>query len=290
MTLLTPLFMQAGGADPTISYSATNYRYGLGNALFAVEGVINPLGSGGLQVTQRGAGANFSVDVAPGFAVITGNDIASQGVYICGSDATVNLVVPAAPGSGTRVHRVVAQVRDKLNNGSWTTYDWTPVLLPDIGSGTPAEPASATTLGLVSVSAGQASVGNANITDSRVWARPALAVTGALTIITAWASDDTSRPLTYRRTADGFVHLYGWVRRSASPFTATGGASFDFANIPAIARPSGIRDVIGATGIGTGGCVNMTVFTTGVITFTFRTTNTVGINDWFSLDGISYQL
>jgi hypothetical protein len=131
------------------------------------QGVLNPAN---LAVTQRGAGANFSVDVAAGIAGVIGDDITNQGIYYAWNDATVNVVTPSAPVSGTRVHRLVAQIRDKLSNGTFTTYDWQLQLLPDVGGGTPAEPNSAVTLALISIAAGQASVTNANISDQRtVW-------------------------------------------------------------------------------------------------------------------------
>src|SRR5213078_3498906 len=83
------------------------------------------------------------------------------------NDGTVNVATPSAPGSGTQVHRLVLQVQDKLNNGTWSGYTAALTVLADTGSGTPAEPNSAITLALISIAAGQASVQNANITDYR---------------------------------------------------------------------------------------------------------------------------
>lgn len=170
MTLHTPVLLQPATGDPDVTYSAQEYRQ-LINSLMAAGGIAldsqGCLGSGQLQVTQRGAGANFSVDISPGRAFILGDDIASQGQYMVWNDATFNLATPGAPASGTRTHRVVAQVRDKLANGSFTTYDWQFALLQDTGTGEPAEPASSITLAHVSIAAGQASVTNANITDAR---------------------------------------------------------------------------------------------------------------------------
>jgi hypothetical protein len=187
VTLLRPVFMQAGGGDATFSYDAINFRNML-RALIRSEGILTPdVVAGGLKVTQRGAGANFSVDVAAGRAAIMGDDVTDQGVYIVRSDATVNLTIPSPPGSGTQVHRVVAQVRDKLHNGTYTTYDWDLEVLPDTGSGTPALPASAISLARVSVSAGQSSVTDANITDDRTTAN---LVTAKLALVDA----DSSRP------------------------------------------------------------------------------------------------
>lgn len=159
-----PLFMQAASGDAAISYSAQAWRTEL-DALFAAEGALNPDG-GAFKVSQRAAGANFSVDVASGRAVITGDNIANQGKYIVRSVGVVNVVTPTAPASGTRVHRIIARVRDKQAVGSGT-YDWTIELLEDTGTGTPVEPPSAITLALVSIAAGQASVQNSHITDQR---------------------------------------------------------------------------------------------------------------------------
>lgn len=152
--------------DPEIDYAANETRQ-LTAALVGGQGVV---GGHDLKVVQRGAGANMSVDVNSGHAVVTGDDTAGQGSYVIYNDTDgFNVTVPAAPGSGTRLHRVVAQIRDKRANGAWSTYDWTPLLLADTGGGTPAEPASALTLATVSVAAGQASVTNANINDLRVF-------------------------------------------------------------------------------------------------------------------------
>lgn len=163
MTLQQPLWMQHTGGDPAVDYSGQELRAML-SAMLRAEGVMQ----GGLKISQRGAGANFSVDMAVGSCAVQGDDVANQGIYLAVADAVVNVVTPTAPGSGTRVHRVVAQIRDKFHNGSWTTYDWTPVLLQDTGTGTPATPASALNLARVSIGVGQANVSDANITDDRV--------------------------------------------------------------------------------------------------------------------------
>lgn len=167
------LIMQAGGGDSAISYSALDAR-ALFDALIAGEGVIGA----GLKVSQRGAGANFSVDVAVGYAAILGDDVSLQGKYLVQNTAVANLVIASPPVSGTRIHRVIARIKDKLHNGTWTTYEWILEVLADTGSGTPALPASAINLATVSVAAGQANVSNANITDLRVsamglYSRPA---------------------------------------------------------------------------------------------------------------------
>lgn len=165
MALNRPLWMQAGGGDPAFDYSAINDRLALA-ALARTAGVIT-----GLSVTQRGAGANFSVDVAAGIAAITGQDVADQGRYVMQSTATENVTIPAAPGSGSRTHRIVARVKDKLHNGAWSTYEWTLECLEDTGTGTPALPNSAIDLAYVTVTSTTVSITNAEITDKRSYAQ-----------------------------------------------------------------------------------------------------------------------
>lgn len=171
MTLKRPLLMQAAGGDTAVEYSALDVRALLG-MLLRNEGVLHalPPGASALKVTQRAAGANFSVDVDTGAAVIAGDDITDQGMYAVQSTAATNLAVASPPVSGTRIHRVVARVKDHLHDGSWAvnTYEWALEVLEDTGSGTPATPASAISLATVSVAAAQSSVLAANITDTRV--------------------------------------------------------------------------------------------------------------------------
>lgn len=159
-----PFALQAAGVDTPIQYTASTIR-SLLDAMYT-PGVFGQA----LQVTQRGAGPNFSVDVQSGFAAVAGGDIANQGKYLVDTTGVVNLPTPGAPGSGTRIHRIIARVRDKQSSGTYTTYDWTLELLEDTGGGTPATPVSALSLGYVTVASGQASVTTANILDDRVQA------------------------------------------------------------------------------------------------------------------------
>lgn len=287
MAIQVPLFLQKTGADADVTYSATNWRYGLVAAIAPFAGVIDPIGSGGLAVSQRGAGANFSVDIAAGRAFVPGGDVALQGTYAAVNDATVNVVTPSAPGSGTRVHRVVLQIRDKLNNAVYTTYDGQLQLLQDTGAGTPATPASAISLALVSISAGQASVQAANITDTRSWARDALSASGLLTVNTGYSASDGTRPPRWRLTADGYVHLYGWQSGTGAG-SPTAGTFYQLASgLPAAAIPSGNRDIPMMTSKGMVDCL---VQTSGIIYFTPLFSFSTLAGDWWSFDGISYRV
>jgi len=171
MTLESPVFLEAIGGDALISYSARQARTIL-DGLFTKPGVVPASAvGGGLLVSQRGAGANFSVDVAGGLATILGVNVTAQGKYMVRNTATVNVVISAPPGSGTRIDLIYAQVRDKQADGG-SNYDWQiAVSNGTVGAGVPpATPNNAISLGNVSVTAGQASVLNSNITDTRPWA------------------------------------------------------------------------------------------------------------------------
>lgn len=222
MTLHTPIFMQPAGADPDITYSGAELRNWINATLVlsagaGVQGVATALD---YQVTQRGAGANFSVDVAGGYVWVFGDDTAGQGTYFVWSDGTINVVTPSAPASGTRIHRLVLQIQDKLNNGVWTGYSAALTLLQDTGSGTPAEPNSALTLALISIAAGQASVLNANITDERPiigssapWVDPAIA--------SGWHNNSTiaNDENIQVRLQGGTVDMRGTFSRSGSTWS-----------------------------------------------------------------------
>ncbi|MGH3673648.1 MAG: hypothetical protein ACRDSH_23965 [Pseudonocardiaceae bacterium] len=287
MAIQTPLFLQKTGADADVTYSATNYRLALIAGLCQFPGVIDPYGSNGLLVTQRGAGANFSVDVAAGYGIIQGGDVTLQGSYIAVNDATVNVATPSAPGSGTRIHRLVLQIRDKLNNGAYTTYDGQLQLLQDTGSGTPATPASALSLAKVSISAGQANVSNANITDDRAWARWALSNSGLLTVNVGYSASDATRQPRYVLTADGYCHLYGWQSSTGSG-TANAGTFYQLAGpLPPQARPTGNRDCIMMSSKGVVDCL---IQSNGNIYFTPLATFATAPGDWWSFEGLSFRV
>jgi len=157
--------MQASATDAGFPFSAQEHRQ-LVQALLSA-GV---LGSGDFLVSQRAAGANFTLDVAAGKAAVVGSSVAAQGSYLITNDAPVTgVVVPAAPASGTRTHRVILKVRDRAHDGAVAAdvYDAVVQVLEDTGTGTPALPGSAIPLALVAIPAGTTSITNANITDQR---------------------------------------------------------------------------------------------------------------------------
>jgi hypothetical protein len=188
MTLHQPIAITPQTGDPTIYSSEQEFRNMLLSLLPAPQLASTPEGVWGpaaFHIGGHAGGSNFSVDVAPGMAWITDDDITSGGAYWVWSDAVYNLATPSAPATGTRTHRVVLQLRNKSENGAWSTYDFIPVLVPDIGGGLPAEPASAITLGTVSIAAGQVSVTNGNCADYRQRVDPVAVYKPGTTTITS---------------------------------------------------------------------------------------------------------
>lgn len=167
MTLEAPLFLQAG------TYPAEAVR-----ALVAAAFHPGVCGAGELAVTQRGAGANMTVDVAAGTILIPGAT-SQRGVYLCRSTATASVTIGAAPGAGdSRIDLVVAQVRDAAYSGS--DNDWRITVVagtPDPSPTAPAVPSGALALATVLVEDDTTSITDAAVTDRRRYARPAAAVT-----------------------------------------------------------------------------------------------------------------
>ncbi len=164
-----PLAIQATGSDPEIEYGAQEHFRQFLDAMCITGG--GRLKFGEFKLSQRAAGANFSVDLSAGYYVISGTTSPTtvQGKYLVHTTAVINIVTPSAPASGTRVHRIVAQVNDKAVDGG-SSYGWRIWLLEDTGSGTPAVPANARNVGTVSISSGQANVLNSHITDGQEYA------------------------------------------------------------------------------------------------------------------------
>jgi hypothetical protein len=289
VTLVTPLYMQPASGDPEISYSALQDRAGLLDSVFAQEGVLD-VDAGQLLVTPRAAGANYSVDVAAGKVAIRGDDVSDQGTYVCSNTTPKNLATPAKPASGTRRHRLIARVRDKLHNGTHSTYDWTLQILADTGSGTPAQPASAVTLAFITMTSTMSSVQAVNIEDARARASVGTrARIGAITPFVGWTAQ--SHSCAWSVTPDGWVLLAGFIRRTHTGFNPAAGVAYEFAGpLPAEIRPiDSNRHMVGITSAGP---VMYVLRPTGVIDFVFVGTGAqmpqnVG---WCSLDGCSYRL
>lgn len=157
MALETPKWLQGG------TYSARLDRNILATLWF--EGVLSVAD---FKVTQRGAGANMSVDIAAGQAYIDGDDETDQGTYLCRSTAVENVAVTNNVSGSARIDRVVVQVNDPTAGGAAGDDFTVEVLAGTPGAGAPpALPDSAISLATISVANGATSIVDANITDTR---------------------------------------------------------------------------------------------------------------------------
>jgi hypothetical protein len=173
MTLHQPILMQPASGDPSLVTTGQEFRQMIRHLLNVVDvgGAQGVIAANSMQVTQRGAGANLSVDISNGGAFVVGDDITNQGTYHCWNDATVNVAGLTVPGAGTFHHRIILQIEDHLaNSGAWTAGTYTAVFLAllDTGGGLPAEPNSAITLATIDIPSGSPSVTNSMINDFRV--------------------------------------------------------------------------------------------------------------------------
>jgi len=140
---------------------------------FLSKGVVQGIGSA-FAVSQRGAGANMSIDVAAGRALIeiTNTNVAHGKTYLVyfDSDATENAVVDVADPTNPRKDRVILRVDVSQNpDGSAANIAIIDVLpgTPAGSPSAPATPANAISLAIIDIPASDTAIGNAQITDDR---------------------------------------------------------------------------------------------------------------------------
>lgn len=144
------------------------------NQIFT-PGVVKPVA--GWKVSQRGAGANMSVDVGSGsaktdLAVVEGQ-IAGQGNYLVRLGAVTNVSVPAADLTQARTDQVYLVVADAPYDGGSLALPRLSLRQGDPGAGAPGPDSSWDAyllLASIVVGAGVTSITTANITDRRVFA------------------------------------------------------------------------------------------------------------------------
>jgi hypothetical protein len=173
MTIVTyPEFLQ----DQT--YAASRLRYQQESLTPNGEGVIN--GQADYRVSQRGAGANMSVDVAAGAAYVRGDSGTRPGLWHIVNDATINAAIGANASGNPRIDRILLQLNDATDLGSGTDISTITVLAgtPTGGatldnlSGAGAVPNSALLLADVVVANGAATIVDANIRSRRTFSKP----------------------------------------------------------------------------------------------------------------------
>jgi len=78
-----------------------------------------------MAVGQRGAGANYSVDIAAGDAIVTGDSVTNQGKYYAYNDAVFNLTgFTAAHATLPRIDRVTLRVRDAFHGDAANDFSF----------------------------------------------------------------------------------------------------------------------------------------------------------------------
>lgn len=161
MALETPLFVE------DLEYHASDFRRYVRAVSGRTPGIFR---TGDLKVSQRGSGANKSIDVAAGEVLIDGDELTNQGYYYGASDAVTNITVPDT-ASNPRKDLVVAYIRDAEYSGTINSdSDWIDIVVgtPASSPVVPATPANSIVLAELSVAASFSSVTNANITDRRI--------------------------------------------------------------------------------------------------------------------------
>jgi hypothetical protein len=156
VTLQSPLWMHG------LDYDGFEDRQ-----IFAGIGDSGVLGSGSLAVSQRGAGANMSVDVATGWCIIPG----PLGNYLCRNDGIENVPIAAAPSPGnSRIDVIYARARDAHAEGSGSDQDWIIDKVTGTPSGSPSAPSIPTyaiELARVTLTSATSSITNGIITNTR---------------------------------------------------------------------------------------------------------------------------
>ena len=153
-----PTWLQSG------SYPAEDDRRFLATIFGDLEGIIK---AGDLAVSQRGAGANMSVDVAGGRAIINGDLSTYEGSYFVENRGVTNLAISASDPTNPRIDRVVAEVLNAEYTGASNLWRLRVITGTPAGSPVaPAVPSNAISLATVAVAALASSITNANITSS----------------------------------------------------------------------------------------------------------------------------
>lgn len=158
MTIQTPTWVQGGTYPARLDRAFIEQTWG------GVERVFD-----GLEVSQRAAGANASVDVSVGSCVIKGDDQANQGMYLVNITAPENVAMPAAPVSNQRFDIVSLKVNDPTAGGP--AGDNAALVVTQGVAGPspviPAVPPTAVPLAVVTRTAGELIVSAADIADVR---------------------------------------------------------------------------------------------------------------------------
>lgn len=172
MSLVTPEYLQ------TKTYTAMRDRLTLMHGGAIQPGVWD---AGDFKITQRAAGANLTMDVATGYALVPANDSGNAGLYHIQNDASLNTGTGAANGHATlpRIDQAILTVNDTTSGGDATDTPSVTILggtatsgaTLDNRTGATALPTGAIRLADILMPAASTTIATANIRDRRPWAR-----------------------------------------------------------------------------------------------------------------------
>lgn len=156
-----------------------------GSSTLITAGGVASTPNADFMVTQRGAGANQSVDInmpSGGFAFVQGDTISGQGLYcVPVHSATINEAIAAADATNPRIDQVILEIQDNVLDASGGNQARTRVLTGTATAGATLSnrfgaatlPGSALLLADVLVPNGSSTVPNSNVRDRRKWSRGA---------------------------------------------------------------------------------------------------------------------
>ncbi|MDP8971154.1 MAG: hypothetical protein M3N52_11810 [Actinomycetota bacterium] len=248
-----PLFLQAVGSDTPIEYPADVLRHLVG-AVWREAGVLR---TSHFAVTQRAAGADWSVDITSGYAVV-GGGVGNQRYLVYGAGTTnMPLTTFNTAPTATRTHKAWLVLYDKAVSGA--LYEAQFVITEDTGSGAPTPPNSPSyyfQLGTITIAPAQSNISSAHIGDTRPLASLNLSShlqlghlrqVDNLTLETGILNGsgthggETPKVTLYGHT----VALRGTIMRS-SDLAFQAGSTYTLCNLPAAYRPAAIRRMLGA--------------------------------------------
>lgn len=134
------------------------------SAMVPSQGVVN---TGDYLVAAHGT-PNMTVDVASGFAVVTGTQAAAQGAYQVYNDATVSVAITASDPTNPRIDIICLSIQDAQYSGGSNQAVLQAIAGTPAGSPVaPSAPANSLILAQVAVAALATTIVGGNVTDKR---------------------------------------------------------------------------------------------------------------------------
>lgn len=204
------------------------------------EGILT---EGGYAVSQRGAGANMTVDVAASTgdgALVKGDSVTSEGLYLVPpSSGVLNVDIAAADATNPRNDLVVLEVKCDTHDASGLNLSRVRVITgtPNAGAaltsafganGTPSLPSTCLPLAVVRVPAAATSVTNAYISDRRVPAGRTSVITSSLPASPVdgqecfFLADSSTGAVWHLRYRSASGSSYKWEFVGGAPMTNVG--------------------------------------------------------------------